>query len=64
MSYLIETADIFPVLQGLALLLGMELFLGVVITGGVFLFSLFTDIGGEWRGGVSEDGVDPPDDAE
>ena len=51
-------------LQGLALLFGMELFLGVVLTCGVFLFSLFTDIGGEWRGGVSEDGVEPPNDAE
>ena len=51
-------------LQGLALLFGMELFLGVAVTGGVFLLSLFTDIGGGWRGRVSEDGVDLPDDAE
>ena len=64
LSYLIETADIFPVLQGFALLFGMELFLGVAVTGGVFLFSLFSDIDGGWRGGVSEDGVDLPDDAE
>ena len=64
LAYLIETADIFPVLQGFALLFGMELFLGVAVTGGVFLFSLFSDIGGGWRGGVSEDGVDLPDVAE
>ena len=51
-------------LQGLALLFGMELSLGGAVTGGVFLFSLFTYIGGGWRGGVSEDGVDLPDDAE
>ena len=62
--YLIETAAIFPVLRGLDLLSDMVLFLGVAFTCGVLLFSRFTDIGGGRRGGVSEDGVDLPDDAE
>ena len=51
-------------LQGLTLLFGRALFLSVAVTDGVFLFSLFTYMGGGLRGGASEDGVDLADDAE